>query len=296
MALPTANVGERGRVVTERDVLVQGYSNHLLHIVRLAPSTTLQYVGRVQRFLKWWNRPVELFTDVEWDDWEISLSKSGIDAATIRNTRGAVKRFYKYLRRIRLLGHDPAVNMERIKTPKRLPTWLLESEVDLIVSRADSVRSRAILEVLYSCGLRNEECSNLKLDNLQGKLLQVTGKGRKERIVPIPGRARAALDAWLLERPADTDLVFPSSHRQAMVCGTLINLVRKHVKLAGIKKDVTPHSLRHSIATHLRMRGVSMDEIQLFLGHESPVSTMIYVHLANSLMHSAIVAAHPHGS
>lgn len=237
---------------------------------------------------------MELFTDSEWDDWEISLSKSKIEAGTIRDARGAVRRFYKYLRRIKLLAHDPSINMERIKTPKKLPTWLLEGEMDAIISKAASVRSRAILEVLYSCGLRNEECANLTLGNLQGDLIQVTGKGRKERIVPLPARAKTALNAWLQERPADTDLVFPSSHRQAMVCGTLINLVRKHVELAGIKKDVTPHTLRHSIATHLRMRKVPIDEIQLFLGHESPVSTQIYVHLAASLMHSSIVAAHPH--
>lgn len=294
MLTPAVQAGERGREVSEVGILLQGYSNHLEHIVRLAPGTTKRYVGIVRRFLKWWNRPVELFTDSEWDDWEISLSKSKIEAGTIRDARGAVRRFYKYLRRIKILSHDPSINMERIKTPKRLPTWLSQEEVDCVIAKALSVRARAILEVLYSCGLRNEECANLTLGNIQGNLLQVTGKGRKERIVPLPARGKAALEAWLLERPADTDLVFPSSHRQAMVCGTLINLVRKHVELAGIKKDVTPHTLRHSIATHLRMRGVPIDEIQLFLGHESPVSTQIYVHLAASLMHTGIMKAHPH--
>lgn len=291
---PASKAGELGEVVSEVEIQIQGYSTYLLDVLRKSPRTVDEYVKDVRRWLGWWKRPVEFFKDSEWDDWTASMSAAGLAGSSIKRYRVSVRRFFKYLRKRRILHHDPAINSEPVERRKTLPTWLLESEVDCVISKAISVRNRAILEVLYSCGLRNEECRAITLDSIRGNVLQVLGKGRKERIVPIPARARAALDKWLLERPADTDLAFASTHKRQMSSRTLNILVHKLVKAAGITKRVTPHTLRHSIATHLASRGVPIDRIQLFLGHESPETTMIYVHLAQSLVHQSILDAHPH--
>lgn len=292
MALPV-DTGERGKVLTEFDVLAQGYSTYLLSIGKSA-RTAEEYTRDVRLWMAWFQRPPEYFKEPEWDDFVIHLQSSGKRGSTIRRYCIGVRRFFKYLRRRKLVTHDPSRDSEAVKVQKFLPTWLLEGEVDSVIAQAKTIRDRAILEVLYSCGLRNEECRGLALRHLVSGMLQVTGKGKKERLVPLPARAKVALDAWLLERPNDTDVIFPSNHRRVMGAKTLRRLVAKLVKAAGITKRITPHTFRHSIATHLASRGVVVEKIQLFLGHESPETTMIYIHLAASLVQSAILAAHPH--
>jgi integrase/recombinase XerD len=291
MATPATPAGEVGEV-SEVEILIQGYSSYLLSIGR-AQRTATEYAENTRRFFKWFKRPPEYFREEEWDDYVGHLASSGCKASSIRMYCSSLRRFYKYLRRRKIVSHDPSHLAEAPKLPKRLPTWLLEGEIDQVITQARNTRERALIELLYACGLRNEECRSLELRHVLGDRLQIIGKGSKERIVPIPGRAKGCLEAWLKERPATTDYVFPSSHQQQMVPTTLRYFVAKLVRLAGIKKRVTPHTLRHSIATHLASRGVVVEKIQLFLGHESPETTMRYIHLANSLIQDAILKAHP---
>lgn len=288
-------VQERGgSAVTETEILIQGYSSHLLAVLGKAENTVIAYTVAVRRWASWWKRPAEFFREEEWDDWTAWLHAEGLSRTTINLHHVAVKRFFKYLRRRKLLQHDPSTLNETLKTPKKLPVWLTEQEVDAVISSARRLRDKAILETLYSCGLRATECRTLELSQLRGEFLHVHGKGLKERVVPIPARAKAVLDAWLLERPADTYYVFPNNWRRPFAAASFNRFIGKLAKLGGITKTVGPHTFRHSIATHLAIRGVPPDKIQRFLGHENIATTMIYIHLAESLVQTAILKAHPH--
>jgi integrase/recombinase XerD len=293
---PATKAGEQGEVVSEVEILLQGYSSYLEMVCGKSPNTAKGYTLNVRRWLEWWKRPPEFFREPEWDDWTASLSGSGLKASSIIAYQVCVRRFFRYLRRRKILSHDPANECEPLRKSKSLPTWLSVEEVDRVLAVSDSVKDTAILETLYSCGLRSEELRALKLGNLlAGDLIQLTGKGRKERVVPLPAKAKAAMGLWLEERPTDTDWVFPSTHRRSMSTRTLNNLIHRLVKSAGITKRITPHTFRHSIATHLASKGVPIERIQLFLGHDSPETTMIYVHLAAALVQKAILDVHPRG-
>jgi site-specific recombinase XerD len=260
-----------------------------------SPRTVTEYARDVRLWSEWFRRPVDYFREPEWDDYVIHLRQSGKKGSTIKRYCIALRRFFKYLRRRKIVTHDPSRDSEAVKVDKTLPSWLTEQEVDLVLSKARILREQAILEVLYDCGLRNEELRTLRLEHVQGHLLQITGKGSKQRIVAMPPRAVEYLTAWLKERPAGTDLVFPSKHGKVMTGKTLRRLTERLVARAGITKPVTPHTFRHSIATHLAMRGVHVERIQLFLGHESPETTMRYIHLAQSLVQEDVLKAHPRG-
>lgn len=264
------------------------------HVLKKSPRTSFEYTNDVRRWMKWWKRPIEFFGTDEWDDWTAFLSKSGVSSSSIKRYRVSVKRFFKYLRKRKIVQHDPSTLSEAMPRVKNLPTWLLEPEVDQIISSATTARDRAILEVLYSCGLRNAECRALTTKDDQGSVMNVNGKGLRQRLVAIVPRAREALDEWLKERGDDEGYLFPGPRGGMMKEKYLQGIVAGYVQAAKLPKRVTPHTFRHSIATHLAMRGVNVERIQLFLGHESPETTMRYIHLAQSLVQSAVLAAHPH--
>jgi integrase/recombinase XerD len=287
---PAQKAGEIGETT---GILLQGYSAHLVAVLGLSQNTEIAYASAVTKWAAWWRRPVEFFHEEEWDDWTAYLHKDGLSAKTINLHHVALKRFFKYLRRRKLLTHDPASLSETLRTPKRLPVWLTEAEVDKVIAGASCSRDRAMLEILYACGLRNSECRTLELGQIRGDFVEVHGKGLKERVVPIPRRSRPILDGWLDRRPTRTDYVFPTNRDGPFDIASFNRLVGKTARSAGLKKRVGPHTFRHSIATHLAIRGVPAEKIQRFLGHESIATTMIYIHLAESLVQRAILDAHP---
>ena len=292
MDAPASKAGERA--ATEIDVLLQGYSTYLLGIGK-SPRTVQEYARDVGFWAGWFKRAPDFFREPEWDDWIIHLRREGLKGSTIKRYAIALRRFFKYLRRRKIVTHDPSRDSESVKVDKTIPIWLTEWEVNAIISEARSVKERAIVEVLYDCGLRNEELRTLRMKHLQGTLLQVTGKGTKQRIVAMPPPALEALYGWLRQRPTENDLVFPSKHGKVMTGKQLRRIVSRLGKLAGVVKQIGAHTFRHSIATHLAIRGVPVEKIQLFLGHESPETTMTYIHLAESIVQAAVLQAHPRG-
>lgn len=294
MHSPDARAGERGGAA-DTEVLIQGFSSYL-QALKKSPRTVQGYTEDVTRWARWWQRPVEFFHQDEWDDWTAHLDREGISGASIRRYQAALKRFYKYLRRRKICTNDPAKDCETVAKQKGLPPFLLEAEVDLVLSKVDVLRYRAMLELCYSCGLRNEECRTLKLNQISDTHIQLYGKGNKERVVPLQPGTKKILDEWLRERKSATDLVFPSLHEQVIRQATLQHVLVRALKRSGITKPVTVHSLRHSIATHLAMRKVPVEEIRIFMGHNSIETTMIYIHLATQIKLDGIAAAHPRRS
>lgn len=205
----------------------------------------------------------------------------------------AVQGFFRYLVRGGQLATDPTSRLERPKRRSPLPKGVLsENEVERLLAAPEvslplGVRDRAILEVLYGTGIRNEELRNLRLLDLDSATGQasIMGKGKKERLVPVGRLALEWLDLYARNvRPRhrlrrDSDVVFLSKNGRKLTSGNLIEVVRKHARNAGLPGPVTPHALRHTCATHLLRAGVDIRFIQVLLGHKSLATTQIYTHV-----------------
>jgi integrase/recombinase xerD len=196
--------------------------------------------------------------------------------------------------------------LESPKQPDHLPEVLSTAEVDLLeqaidLSKWEGHRNRAIIEVLFSCGLRVSELTNLKLSNLyiEEQYIRVMGKGSKERLVPISPRALDELNYWFADRnvmkikPGEEDYVFLNRRGQHLTRTMILIMIKRYAVEAGIKKTISPHTLRHSFATSLLEGGADLRAIQAMLGHESIGTTEIYTHIDTSTLRQEILEHHP---
>ena len=205
-----------------------------------------------------------------------------------RNLSG-IKSFYNFLLLSDIIESSPAEHILPPKAARHLPDTLSVEEIDRIISTIDhsttkGLRDRAILEVLYSCGLRVSELCELKLSDLffgEG-YIRVTGKGDKQRLVPISGIARDRIQLYLEQRHTDhrsEDTVFLNNRGTKLTRVMIFTIIKQATKLAGIDKKISPHTLRHSFATHLLEGGADIRQVQELLGHENILTTEIYTHL-----------------
>ncbi len=218
-----------------------------------------------------------------------------------------IKAFYKYLLMEDRIKSDPSELLESPKIQRKLPDTLSIDEVNKLidandVSKPEGARNKTILEVLYGCGLRVSELTELKLSNLflEIEFIKVTGKGSKERLVPIGGSAVKALKIWIDHirvhipiKKGEEDMVF-LNRRGARLSRVYIFLVIKQLaEIAGINKVISPHTMRHSFATHLVEGGADLRAVQEMLGHESITTTEIYTHLDREYLKGTIISFHP---
>ena len=205
-----------------------------------------------------------------------------------RNLSG-IKSFYNFLLLSDIIESSPAEHILPPKAARHLPDTLSVEEIDRIISTIDhsttkGLRDRAILEVLYSCGLRVSELCELKLSDLffgEG-YIRVTGKGDKQRLVPISGIARDRVQLYLEQRHTDhrsEESVFLNNRGTKLTRVMIFTIIKQATKLAGIDKKISPHTLRHSFATHLLEGGADIRQVQELLGHENILTTEIYTHL-----------------
>lgn len=279
---------ERAGTAADTELLIQGFSNYISAL--RAEKTVREYVKDVRAWAAWWGKPVDLFGQDEWDDWMLYETERGVKATTIVRHRVSVKRFFKYLRRKKLVTHDPAQDAETLQAPKPLPVFLTEQEVSMIYSRIKNRRQLAMITLLYECGLRNRELRHLNKEDLAYGFVHVMNTKRgKERYVPISDEAASIVQAWADSH--DSPYLIPSEIGNRICERT----VQKTVKSLSreIPKHVTPHTLRHSIATHLYNRGVDLRDIQEFLGHDSIDTTRKYVHVAKEALRSRVLELHP---
>ncbi len=217
-----------------------------------------------------------------------------------------VRQFYRFLVIDGYLEVDPTELLESPKQPDHLPEVLSTAEVDLLeqaidLSKWEGHRNRAIIEVLFSCGLRVSELTNLKLSNLyiEEQYIRVMGKGSKERLVPISPRALDELNYWFADRnvmkikPGEEDYVFLNRRGQHLTRTMILIMIKRYAVEAGIKKTISPHTLRHSFATSLLEGGADLRAIQAMLGHESIGTTEIYTHIDTSTLRQEILEHHP---
>lgn len=219
----------------------------------------------------------------------------------------SLKSFYKFLRLENYLDHDPTQLIESPKIGRKLPDTLSLEEIDLLIQSLDlstpeGERNRAILELLYGCGLRVSELVNLKLSDLffaEG-FIRVTGKGSKQRLIPINEYSIKLISIYInqirvhqLPQKGEEDILFLNRRGKRLTRVMIFTIIKKQAEIVGIHKNISPHTFRHSFATHLLQNGADLRAIQQLLGHESITTTEIYTHVDQQHLREAILHYHP---
>jgi integrase/recombinase XerD len=226
--------------------------------------------------------------------------------ATLQRKVACLRSFYRYLRREQLIDHDPARELRAPRLPARLPHVLSRDEILRLLAQPrgnspTAIRDRALLETMYACGLRASEAIGLELADLDLELgvLRARGKGSKERIVPVGSQAIDGLRAYLeVARPklvglADETHVFVNRRGTALSRQGLYKIVQRYARSAGLEGRMSPHTLRHTFATHLLAGGCDLRSLQEMLGHADIATTQIYTHLSVERLRDVYFEAHP---
>jgi len=234
--------------------------------------------------------------------------EQGYNARSTARLLSGARGFYRYLLREKLIGSDPTLQIDMPQLGKPLPKSLSEADVEALLQAPDlsepiGQRDRAMLEVLYACGLRVTELISLTLDqvNLRQGVLRVVGKGNKERLVPMGEEAVVWVERYLRDgrhellggRPSD--VVFPSQRGEQMTRQTFWHRIKHQAQVAGIAKSLSPHTLRHAFATHLLNHGADLRVVQMLLGHSDLSTTQIYTHVARARLQDLHAKHHPRG-
>lgn len=235
-----------------------------------------------------------------------SLHEYGITPRSQARVLSGVRSFFRFLVLDGVVESDPTELLEWPSLPEHLPVVLTLEEIDRIedsidLSKAEGARNRAIIEVLFSCGLRVSELVNMKLSDLylDDRVLLVRGKGNKERLVPVSAKAILDLKRWFFDRnlmkikPGEDDYVFLNRRGAHLTRTMILIMVKRQAEEAGIKKTISPHTFRHSFATALLQGGADLRSIQAMLGHEKIDTTLVYTHISNEQLRKAILEHHP---
>jgi integrase/recombinase XerD len=297
---------------TSLDTLVDQYVNYLIFEKGLSEKTIESYSSDLSRYLEFLKQMgVMDITDAETPlilKYLIALRKSGLGSKSCARHLVTLRGFYKFLAQEKIVEYNPVKLIDLPKSGLKLPDVLSVSEVDLLLNIPDTnkplgKRNAAMLELLYAAGLRVSELVNLKfLDvNLEACFVRVLGKGSKERIVPFGIHAKNKTHDYiknarpLLLKNRITQFLFVARAGQPMTRQGFWKLLKQYAKLAGIKKKITPHSLRHSFASHLLEGGADLRAVQVMLGHVDISSTQIYTHVARDHLRRIHEKYHPRG-
>ncbi len=279
---------------------LEDYRNYLQYDCRKSPNTVASYSSDIKAFLTWLDGrdPYEVTNeDIE----RYVLDRKFSSARSQSRALSAIRSYYGWLRRENEIPEDPSVKVDMPKLDVYHPAVLSVEEVDAIISSVDTstwhgLRDRAILEVLYGCGLRVSEAVNLRHSDIYFKdaYIKVFGKGSKSRLVPLGDMAADALQNYSAVAPdPSSDIVFQNKNGGQLSRVSVFNMVKKQALLAGVTKDISPHTFRHSFATHLVENGADLRFVQMMLGHESILTTEIYTHLRSDVWNETILAHHP---
>lgn len=275
----------------------------------LSPNTIEAYrndLAHLEAFMMRNNLKLENVTLEQLHTFAASLHEYGITPRSQARVLSGVRSFFRFLVLDGVVESDPTELLEWPSLPEHLPVVLTLEEIDRIedsidLSKAEGVRNRAIIEVLFSCGLRVSELVNMKLSDLylEDRVLLVRGKGNKERLVPMSNKAIADLNRWFFDRnlmkikPGEDDYVFLNRRGAHLTRTMILIMVKRQAEEAGIKKTISPHTFRHSFATALLQGGADLRSIQAMLGHEKIDTTLVYTHISNEQLRKAILEHHP---
>ena len=295
--------------VVTQETLLRRYVAYLRLEKGMTSNTIEAYTNDVQKLLQYTASGNLSLQDVDrgtLHDFVCTLQDVGIGARSQARVISGIKSFFRYLKLDGYIDEDPASQLEMPQTGRHLPEVLTVEEIDAMLSSidlstAEGQRNRAILEGLYSCGLRVSELVGLRLSQLylQDEYICVEGKGNKQRLVPISQQAVREIERYMSDRvtldikAGEEDYLFLNRRGRHLSRVMVFYIVRDACERCGIKKSVSPHTLRHSFATHLLENGANLRAIQQMLGHESITTTEIYVHLDKHFLRQEVLEHHP---
>ena len=278
----------------------------------LAHATMQAYRSDLSGFSRWLNTQERDLCTAGGEDIQMYLAsrlQKGTQASSVARILSAIRLFYRYAKRHALRSDDPCAQVIAPKPSRYLPTVLNEQETETLLNTPDvgtpkGLRDRAMLELLYACGLRVSELVSLKQGqiNMKTGVLRLVGKGMKERLVPFGECATDWLERYLrdsrpllLEGHPQTEDLFVTRRGRAMSRQAFWQMLRQVAKKADITKPLTPHTLRHTFATHLLNHGADLRAVQMLLGHSDLATTQIYTHVAHDKLKNMHRAHHPRG-
>lgn len=293
----------------EYSELRRAYAAYLRLERGFADNTCAGYLADIEKLHRWLVEEGITETEVTADELHRfvgELYDLGIAPSSTARILAGIRSFYSYLELEKLTEGNPALLLDTPRRGRKLPPVLSLEEIEGMIAACDllpanATRNRAIIEMLYGSGLRVSELCNLSLERVhldEGYLL-VEGKGSKERLVPMSATAMEALRDYLPERdladikPGEEGIVFLNSRGHRLSRVMVFYIVRDLAAAAGVEKTVSPHTLRHSFATHLLEGGANLRAIQQMLGHESIATTEIYLHLDTTHLREEILLHHP---
>ena len=289
---------------------IKGFKSYLQIERSLSTNSVQAYIRDVQKFANY-AIPLKL-NELKINREDISeflntLQNDNISARSQARIISGIKAFYKYLIIEDYIKHNPTELIESPKIGLKLPDTLSLIEIDKLIesidlSKKQGERNRAIIETLYSCGLRVSELTSLKISNIYFNegYIKVIGKGDKERLAPIGGKALSYLTTYINEvrnhqtiKIGQEDFVFLNNRGGGLTRVMIFLIIQKLAEKSGLKKKISPHTFRHSFATHLIEGGADLRAVQEMLGHESITTTEIYTHLDKDYLRSNIIQFHP---
>lgn len=269
----------------------------------MSENTIKSYISDLQKLRPMWDECDGHLDDLS--QFLESLQDQGISKRSQARMVSAIRTFYKFME---LEGHIKDNPAERIGTPKisrYIPVVLSLDEVERIIASVDlsdplGHRNKAILETLYSCGMRVSELVEMRISDLfmEDSFVRVTGKGNKQRLIPIGEPAKEAILHYLKQTGrqfAKGDILFLNKNGKKLSRVMVFNIVKTHAAKAGVTKNISPHTFRHSFASHLVENGADLRVVQQMLGHESILTTEIYTHIDTQKWEKEILSHHPRG-
>jgi len=298
------------RAVNDINKLEREYAAHIVLERGLSENTRDAYINDIEKFLDWLADKPTMLTNIELShiqEFMADLHDLGISPRSQARIVSGLRSFFRFLKMEGYIDNDPTELLEAPLVGLHLPQVLSVEEIDRMIDSIDpdsdeAVRNRAIIEVLYGCGLRVSELCNLEIGRifLNDGYLIVRGKGSKERLVPLALPTMNAIAdymevrAGIAAKAGEEHFLFVSARRGTRLSRSMVfRIVRQLAGLAGVRRTISPHTLRHSFATHLLEGGANLRAIQQMLGHESIAATEIYLHLDNTRLRDEIISYHP---
>ncbi|HOP74644.1 MAG TPA: site-specific tyrosine recombinase XerD [Bacillota bacterium] len=290
--------------------MLQDYLNYLSVERGLSKNTLESYARDLRQYLQYLkekkNIEIKETTQATVIGYLLQLQAKGKATATLSRSLAAIKSYYHFLFREAKIERDPTINLDAPKQEKRLPRVLSVEDVSNLLEQPDlktpaGIRDRAMLEVLYATGLRVSELVSLKISdlNLEMGYIKCFGKGSKERIVPLGSVASKYVKHYLeharkfLASSLNEDTLFLNHHGHRLTRQGFWKIIKKYAESINLENDITPHTLRHSFATHLLENGADLRSVQEMLGHADISTTQIYTHLTKSKIKEVYEKAHP---
>ncbi len=294
-----------GRGAPSSEAIIDRFIDALWVEDGLARNTLAAYRRDLDAFAAWLARGIETATENDLRAYA-SVRHQGTRASSANRRLSVFRRFFRWALREQLVVGDPTLKLQAAKQPLRVPKSLSEAAVEALLAAPDTdtplgLRDRAMLELMYASGLRVSELVTLRTVqvSLADGALRVTGKGRKERLVPFGEEAHAWITRYLADARAAilhgqaSDALFVTARGGPMTRQMFWNIVRKHARAAAIDAPLSPHTLRHAFATHLLNHGADLRAVQLLLGHADISTTTIYTHVARERLRALHAKHHP---